>query len=100
MATAYERESILNYNEEDNKWECYIASPKIHTKIKKILEEGQVPKKIYKDEEGKECAWVYDLDYKQIGFRTKAKKREITDEQRQVLVERMNTMRENKNNNK
>ena len=92
MALASEEQEILiSKMRNENEFEIYISDRTYKTKIEKV---GVKPYKIDKDSEGEEIAWYYRLPKNQIGFRKPPVKRELTDEQRLELVERMKNARE------
>lgn len=76
-----EREAVLTYDEESNKWNIYCCSGKVNTKMKKA---GFVL--IREDEDG--C--YYEADYKQISFRSKSDdskpKRKMSEEHKAKLL--------------
>ena len=83
--TAEERETILNYNEENNYWEVYTAVRKHMNKFDKLGWEC-VNVEYYPD--GEISGKSYKVPNWAICFRSPVKK-ELTEEQRQAVRERL-----------
>ena len=88
-----ERETIINLSDADKQWEVFTMQKKIIHKLEKI---GAKPYKEEKDEDGNIISASYKLEYSQISFRKKGEKRILTDEQRQILRDRMAKARSKK----
>ena len=91
--TAPERETIILTSDEDSEWTVYTCQQKIMTKMKKI---GAEPYKTEKDSNGNVIANYYKIDFKQVSFRSPSQKREMTEEQKQKVAERLQRARNNK----
>lgn len=88
-----ERETIINLSDADKQWEVFTMQKKIIHKLEKI---GAKPYKVEKNDEGNIISASYKLEYSQISFRKKGEKRILTDEQRQILRDRMAKARSKK----
>lgn len=79
--TAAERETCMVITDEDKKWSIYTCQRTMFAKLEK---QGFTPDSIKIDEHGNEFR-TYTLERKEVMFR---KKKEYTEEQRQVMRER------------
>ena len=79
-----ERETILQIDDESKEWNIYTRQQTMMTKLNKITE----PYKVTKEEDRIIEAW-YRLGAKQISFKKEYKKRELTEEQRKLIGERL-----------
>ena len=89
-----ERETILTYSDSDKKWHIYTAVPAHMRKFDKLGYQC-IKTQFYSDNtvESKE----YEVPKFAISFRKPEKiKRELSEEQRQAMVERMKAMQEAK----
>lgn len=83
--TAVERETVLTFNDEDATARVWTAQRPVITKLKKnpaavLLAEGR--------HDG--SAWAeFEIDKSLISFRTRRARRDLTDEQRAALTERL-----------
>jgi len=93
--TKDERETILLYSESDN---CWVADSSVAKNIRKFEKQGWecTGKQYYPD--GTLMAAQFKAPYHAINIRPFEKiKREMSDEQRQVMSERMKKMQESRN---
>lgn len=89
-----ERETIITLDDADSKiWNVFTMQRKIIHKLDKI---GAKPYKVEKDSEDNIISAEYKLNYNQISFRKISEKRELTEEQRQILRDRMAKARSKK----
>lgn len=79
--SAPERETCMVITDEDKKWKIYTCQRTMFTKLDK---QGFEPETVEIDENGNEYR-TYILERKEVAFR---KKREYTEEERQVMRER------------
>jgi|GEM_PF-4920880 len=86
-----EQEILISKIRNEKEFEIYISDRTYKTKIEKV---SIKPYKVDIDSEGEEIAWYYKLPKNQIGFRKPPVKRELTDEQRLELAERIKNARE------
>lgn len=91
--TPEEKETIINLSDADKQWEVFTMQKKIIHKLDKL---GAKPYKVEKDDEDNIISASYKLDYSQVSFRKKGEKRILTDEQRQILRDRMAKARSKK----
>jgi hypothetical protein len=89
-----ERETIILTSDADDEWQIYTCQQKIMTKMKNL---GIFPFKVDVDKDGNEVAKYYKVGYKQVSFRKESSGRNLTDEQREELAERMRKARQEKN---
>lgn len=85
-----EQETCINYGRKDDRAEIYTNDPTVLTKISKVLNaEGSEWKleNVYKDKNGVPSGYVFSCPKKLIKF--SAKKKSVSDEQREILRERM-----------
>lgn len=92
--TKEERETILRYNEADGYWEVYTA---VQAHIKKCDSHGYELTDVDYYEDGTVAGKFYKVPKNAIGFKTPNRKRNLTDEQRIAMAERLKTAREKKN---
>lgn len=91
---ASERETIINISDLDEKWNIYTRQRKVMTKLKNA---GYEPFNIEMDGDTM-VACEFEVDYNKVSFRNaNTKKREMTDEQKQLAAERLRKARESKN---
>ena len=69
--TAYERETIINGNDEDRMWDVYTAQAVIMTKLRHA---GVEPYWTETDSEGRVTAAKYTLAWRQISILNKTRK--------------------------
>ena len=92
--TRYEQETIINYNRAEKEVSVYSSDPVVMRKLDSLCEEQPLVYKLEKEyrPQGSEeiCAKAYTIaDKKLIRF---AKKREMTEEQREELKQRGKAM--------
>jgi hypothetical protein len=93
--TAAERETTIRTDEETNSWIYETFSRKMMTKMERI---GAVPITVHYSKKGKILGAKYELDFKQVSFRSKSKgKRVMSEEQRQAASDRIKNLHRNKN---
>lgn len=92
--TKEERETILRYNEADGYWEVYTA---VQAHIRKCDSYGYELTDVDYYEDGTVAGKFYKVPKNAIGFKTPNRKRNLTDEQRIAMAERLKTAREKKN---
>jgi hypothetical protein len=86
--SASERETVIQTDDESGKWILHTYQGKIETKLRKA---GIKPIEIYPDGGSR-----YELDFNQVSFRAKSKKRPMSEEQRQAASERFKKARSQK----
>lgn len=93
----YEQETIINFNAADDTAELYTADPVWMRKLDKLAEQNPGQFKVGRSErcEGTVIAKRYLFPKKLITVRSKVVKRDLTDEQREKLSERMKEMHQN-----
>ena len=89
--TRYEQETILNYNQETKTATCYTCDPAMIRKLDKLCAEDKAITVVEESEGSK----TYKFPKNWIKIR---KSKQLTDEQRSELVERMRTMRQKGDN--
>lgn len=89
-----EREVVLNISDADTNWSAYCSSPKM---MKKFEKAGWECVKVDKDSDGLIVAKTYSAPLEQISIKPKKKKRELTEEQMELLKQRAKAMQEAKN---
>ena len=88
--TLAEKETIIRCDDETKEWTVYTLQSRVVTKLKKI---GLEPYRV--DPDG--GMYFKGLDFNQVSFRAKSKKRQMSEEQRKKQSERMKNMhRKNK----
>lgn len=92
--TKEERETILRYNEADGYWEVYTA---VQAHIRKCDFYGYELTDVDYYEDGTVAGKFYKVPKNAIGFKTPNRKRNLTDEQRITMAERLKAAREKKN---
>ncbi len=85
--TKYEKETIINFNEDSDIATVYSCSPSIWNKLEKL---GLEKIDSSENSDGKIISKTYEIDKKLISFR---KPRVLSDEQREKLRERVKKMR-------
>ena len=95
--TKYEQEVHLSFNEEDKTWEAYVSSQGY---IKKFDEAGWECVKTQYYSNGEVMAKFYKAPKNAVSIRKIKEKRELTEEERNVLKERVKLMHEAKNKKK
>lgn len=90
--TKYERETVINFNEEEDKATIYSCSSPLWTKCKKL---GLKQIDCTKNEGGRIVSMTFEINKKLVSFRNPIKPRVLSSEQRNVLRERMRAIREN-----
>jgi hypothetical protein len=93
----YEQEVIINFSAADDVVELYAADPVWVRKLDKLAEQNPGQFKVGRSEqcEGTVIAKRYTFPKRFITIRSKDVKRELTDEQREKLSERMKEMHQN-----
>ena len=87
-----ERETAVTYNEADGFWEIYTAVQKHIRKFDKL---GYECTKVERYEDGEIMAKFYKIPHYAISFRSPEKvKRELSEEQRAAMSERIKQIRE------
>jgi hypothetical protein len=89
-----ERETILRYNEADGYWEVYTA---VQAHIRKCDSLGYELTDVDYYEDGTVAGKFYKVPKNAIGFKAPNRKRNLTDEQRTAMAERLKAAREKKN---
>jgi len=92
--TKEERETILTYNEADGYWEIYTG---VQSHIRKFDKLNYEVTNVDYYEDGTVAGKFYKVPKKAISFRDPSKKRNLTDEQRLAMAERIKNAREKKN---
>lgn len=92
--TKEERETILRYNEADGYWEVYTA---VQAHIRKCDSYGYKLTDVDYYEDGTVAGKFYKVPKNAIGFKAPNRKRNLTDEQRIAMAERLKAAREKKN---
>ena len=85
-----ERETILTYNESDGYWEIYTA---VQSHIRKFDKLNYEVTNIDYYEDGTVAGKFYKVPKNAISFRDPSKKRNLTDEQRTAMAERMRNIK-------
>ena len=95
MLTRYEQETQIYFNEEEQDAEVYTASPVTYRKLMKLCQERPDDYQLTKADRmnGEEVSWTFHLSSKKlIKF---FKKREMSDEDRYLLGQRLKDQRNN-----
>ena len=90
--TAYERETIVNYNDGEDFATIYTASKFTMAKCEKLG--YKIIEKCTKG--GEVVAVTFKCPKNLISFRKKREKKVLTEEQKKAFLDRMNAVRENK----
>ena len=85
-----ERETILTYNEADGYWEIYTG---VQSHIRKFDKLNYEVTNVDYYEDGTVAGKFYKVPKKAISFRDPSKKRNLTDEQKAMLAERMRNIK-------
>lgn len=88
--TKEERETILTYNEADSYWEIYTG---VQSHIRKFDKLNYEVTNVDYYEDGTVAGKFYKVPKKAISFRDPSKKRNISEEQKAMLAERMKNIR-------
>lgn len=88
--TKEERETILTYNEADGYWEIYTG---VQSHIRKFDKLNYEVTNVDYYEDGTVAGKFYKVPKKAISFRDPSKKRNISEEQKAMLAERMKNIR-------
>jgi hypothetical protein len=88
--TAYERESIIILNDDEQYATVYSCQRPMINKLDKLCKTNPDTYKFVKSDE---YSKTYHIDKKLISFRTPVQRKEISEEQRKVLSDRMKTLR-------
>ena len=91
--TKEERETILRYNEADGYWEVYTA---VQAHIRKCDSLDYELTDVDYYEDGTVAGKFYKVSKNAIGFKAPNRKRNLTDEQRTAMAERLKVAREKK----
>lgn len=84
-----EQETIANYEYETDTWNIYTCVQKHITKLFKIFDESDCSK-IWRNEDGRILAIeIEGASHEQVSFRNKSKKKELTEEERKAIAERL-----------
>lgn len=95
MLTRYEQETQIYFNEEEQDAEVYTASPVTYRKLMKLCQERPDDYQLTKTDrmDGEEVSWTFHLSSKKlVKF---FKKREMSDEDRYLLGQRLKDQRNN-----
>lgn len=87
--THIEQETVITYNRAEDTAQIYTADPTVMTKLSKLCKTNDAFQLVKKDKDGK----TYTCPKTWIKI---VKPREISEEQREALAERMRKMREAK----
>ena len=92
--TKEERETILTYNEADGFWTIYSG---VQSHIRKFDKLNYEVTNVDYYEDGTVAGKFYKVPKNAIGFKSPNRKRNLTDEQRTAMAERLKAAREKKN---
>lgn len=95
--TNIERETIINFNAAEDTAEIYTADPVYIRKLDKLCEQFPDTYKFMEDLSAKQCkeSKTYSMPKRLVKFRSPVT-REISEEQREALAERLRKAREAK----
>ena len=87
----YEQEVIINFNAEEDTATLYTANPAWIRKLDRLVEQNPEQFEMYRQEkmDGRVISKAYRFSKRFITVRSKDTKRELTDEQRAELAQRM-----------
>ena len=88
--TKDERETILTYNEADGYWEIYTA---VQSHIRKFDKRNYEVTEVDYYPDGEIAGKFYKVPKNAISFRDPSKKRNISEEQKAMLAERMRNIK-------
>lgn len=91
-----ERETIPVYEEITDSWSVYSNVRKHITKLMKIFSEDEITKVTVNENGTVLEIWIDNASFEQVSFRSKSKPRNMTDEQRAALSERMKNLHRKK----
>lgn len=93
----YEQEVMINFNAEEDTATIYTANPVWIRKMDKLVEENPEQFQMYRQEklEGRVISKAYRFPKRFVTIRSKDLKRELNEEQKAVLKERLNKARQN-----
>lgn len=96
--TNIERETIINFNAAEDTAEVYTADPVYIRKLDKLCEQFPDTYKFMEEPSAKRCkeSKTYSMPKRLVKFRSPIT-REISEEQREALAERLRKAREAKN---
>ncbi len=93
-----EQETHLSLDRLSDRWWIYTSDTRYMNKLDKRVEGGEYKlENVIKDCDGTLMAKEYSCPINLISFRTKTKHRELTEEQRLELAERLRKARESQN---
>ena len=97
--TYEEQETIINISRTENTATIYTSDSRYMTKLDKLVENNPDEWKCTGQEkqEGDVVAKYYECQAKYISFRSRTVKRELTEEQKEILRERMKKMQNDRN---
>lgn len=89
--TRYEQEVIINFNAEDETATIYTANPVWIRKMDKLVEQNPEQFEMYRQEklDGRIISKAYKFPKRFVSIRSKDVKRELTEEQRAAMAERL-----------
>ncbi len=87
----YKQEVIINFNAEEDTAALYMANPSWIQKLDRLVEPNPKQFEMYRQEkmDGRVISKAYRFPKKFVSIRSKDAKRELTDEQRAELAQRM-----------
>ena len=92
-----EQETVCVYDYELDSWSLYTCVRKHITRLTKIFSEDEIDR-VFKDDSGRIVAiQIDDVDPSQVSFRNKSKKKNLSDEEKREIAERMKKAREQNN---
>ncbi len=96
----YEQETTISFSRDEDFADIYTSDTTMMTKYDKFVANKDLPdweckKEIY-DCDGNLCAKIYRTKKKLISARSAITKRELTDEQKQEMADRLRTIRSRK----
>ena len=92
-----EQETVINFSRDNDTATIYTSDSTMITKLNKLTRTAGTEWKldeIIKDKHGVEVARNYSCPKKLISYRSKTVKREMTEEEKQEISERMKTTRD------
>lgn len=88
-----EQETVCVYDYELDSWSLYTCVRKHITRLTKIFSEDEIDR-VFKDDSGRIVAiQIDDVDPSQVSFRNKSKKKNLSDEEKREIADRMKKAR-------
>jgi basic membrane lipoprotein Med (substrate-binding protein (PBP1-ABC) superfamily) len=84
--SAYEKETVIQFDESSNKASIYTCSKKMMTKLDKLCKDNPDTYSLVTEDK---YSKTYQCSLNLISFRSKKIKRELTEEQRKELADRL-----------